>query len=84
MASTLAIRFFSISAKFGICTIVGLNGTLAEAEIRTWDTQCAYFSFNKCSIKTRDSASAKFSNNWDETEYSVPVYSITIFSYERL
>jgi hypothetical protein len=26
------------SAKFGICTIVGLNGTLFEAEIRTWDT----------------------------------------------
>jgi hypothetical protein len=31
------IRFVSISAKFGICTIVGLNGTLVKAKIRTWD-----------------------------------------------
>jgi hypothetical protein len=32
------IRFVSISAKFAICTIVGLNGKLVEAKIRTWDT----------------------------------------------
>ncbi len=32
------IRFVSISAKFGICTIVGLNWTLVEAKIRIWDT----------------------------------------------
>ncbi len=25
----------TISAKFGICTVVGLNGTLVEAKIRT-------------------------------------------------
>ncbi len=31
------IRFVSISAKFGSCTVVGLNGTLVEAKIRTWD-----------------------------------------------
>ncbi len=41
-------RFVSISAKFDICTVVGLNGTIAE--IRTWGTLCACFSFNKCSI----------------------------------
>ncbi len=30
------IRFVSISAKFGICTVVGLNGTLVEAKKRTF------------------------------------------------
>jgi hypothetical protein len=29
------ICFVSIIAKFGICTVVGLNGTLVEAKIRT-------------------------------------------------
>ncbi len=29
------IHFVSITAKFGICTVMGLNLTLAEAEIRT-------------------------------------------------
>ncbi len=38
MRSYTVIRFVSISAKFGICTVVGLDGTLAEAKIRTWDT----------------------------------------------
>jgi hypothetical protein len=28
------ISFVSLSAKFGICTVVGLNGTLVEAKIR--------------------------------------------------
>jgi hypothetical protein len=32
------IRSVSIGAKFGICIVVGLNGTLVEAKIRTWDT----------------------------------------------
>jgi hypothetical protein len=32
------IRFVSISAKFRICTIVGLNGTIADAKIFTLDT----------------------------------------------
>jgi hypothetical protein len=36
------IRFVSISAKFGICTDVVLNGTLVEAKIRTVKcTKCA-------------------------------------------
>jgi hypothetical protein len=38
------IRFVSINAKFGICTVVGLNGTLVEGKIRTWDTRmCVTF-----------------------------------------
>ncbi len=32
------IRFVSQSAKFSICTVVGLNGTLVETKICTWDT----------------------------------------------
>ncbi len=38
------IRFVSISAKFGICTGVGLNGTPVEAKIRIYRM---YF-FYKC------------------------------------
>jgi hypothetical protein len=30
------IRFFSTSASFGICTVVGLNGTLSEDKMRTF------------------------------------------------
>jgi hypothetical protein len=56
------IRFLYIrSAKFGICTVVGINGTLFEAIIRTWDIQCAYFSFSKRAIQTHDCAKAEFS-----------------------
>jgi hypothetical protein len=29
-----AICFFSTTAKFGICTVAGLNGTLVEDKIR--------------------------------------------------
>jgi hypothetical protein len=32
------IRFVLNSTKFGICTVVGLNGTLVEAKIRSCDT----------------------------------------------
>jgi hypothetical protein len=32
----IVIRFVSISAKFGICTVVDLNGTLVEGKIRTF------------------------------------------------
>jgi hypothetical protein len=31
------IRFFSISAKYDICTVVGLNGRLVVAKIRTFE-----------------------------------------------
>ncbi len=32
------IRFVTISAEFGICTMVGLNVTLVEDKMRIWDT----------------------------------------------
>jgi hypothetical protein len=38
-----AIRFISISAKFGICAVVRLNETLVEAKIRAWDTWMCVF-----------------------------------------
>ncbi len=30
------IRFFSTTAKFAICTVAGLNGTLVEDKMRTF------------------------------------------------
>ncbi len=33
------IRFVSISAKFGICTVVDLNGTLVEATLLRHNTE---------------------------------------------
>jgi hypothetical protein len=44
------ILFFPFSAKFGICAIVGLSGTLFEAKYKLGILECAYFSFNKCPI----------------------------------
>ncbi len=35
-------------AKFGICTVVGLNGTLVEDNMHTFKGECKLFSFNKC------------------------------------
>jgi len=44
-----AIRFVSISATFGSCTVVGLNGTLVEAiKYELGTIECAFFSFNMC------------------------------------
>ncbi len=51
---------------------VDLNGTLLEAQIRPCDTwMYVYISFNMCPIYTHDGTNAKFSTNWDETDYSV-------------
>jgi hypothetical protein len=36
MSLHTVIRFVSISAKFGICTVVGLNETLFEAKLGTF------------------------------------------------
>jgi hypothetical protein len=44
-----AINFVSISAKFAICTVVGLNGTL-RLKYAHGTLECVYFSFNKCPI----------------------------------
>jgi hypothetical protein len=51
-------RFVSISAKLGICTIVGLKETLVKAKIRTWDTRCV----NKCPIEPQNGANANLTN----------------------
>ncbi len=37
-------RLVSISVKFGICIVVGLNGTIVEAKTGTFSVPSAYFS----------------------------------------
>ncbi len=39
--------------------------------MRRFKGECAHFSHNKCPIYTHDGASAKFSTNSHETDYSV-------------
>ncbi len=41
--SYTVIRFVSISAKLGICIVVGLNGTLVEAKILTFKCPMCVF-----------------------------------------
>ncbi len=65
------IRFVWFSAKFGTCTVVSVNGTLAEDKMRRLKSECEHFSFNKCPIYTHDGASPKFSTNSHETDNSV-------------
>ncbi len=57
------IRFVWVSAKFGTCTVVSVNGTLVEAKMFTFTLESTQFIFNKCPIYTHDGASAKFSTN---------------------
>jgi hypothetical protein len=45
---------------------------LVEDKIRRFKGECTHFRFNKCPIYTLDGASAKFSTNSHETDYSVP------------
>jgi hypothetical protein len=59
-----------VSAKFGTCTVVIVNGTLVEDKMRRFKGECAHFSFNKYPIYTHDGASAKFSTNSQETDNS--------------
>jgi hypothetical protein len=49
---------------------VHVNGTLVEDKMRRFKGECAHFSLNKCPIYTHDGASAKFSTNSYETDYS--------------
>jgi hypothetical protein len=65
------IRFLRVSAKFGTCTIVSVNGILVEAKMCTFTLESTHFIFNKCPIYNHDGASAKFSTNSHETDYSV-------------
>jgi hypothetical protein len=39
--------------------------------MRSFKGECEHFSFNKCPLYTHDGASAKFSTNSHETDYSV-------------
>ncbi len=68
--SRTVIRFVLVSAKFGTCTVVGVNGTLVEDKMRGFKGEWAHFSFNKCPIYTHDSASDKFSTNSHKTDNS--------------
>ncbi len=63
------IRFVWVSDKFGTCTVVSVNGTLAEDKMRGFKGESAHFSRNKCPIYTHDRASAKFISNSHETDY---------------
>ncbi len=64
------IRFVWISAIFGTCTVVSVNKTLVEAKICTFTLDSTHFIFNKWPIYTYDGASAKFSTNSQDTDYS--------------
>ena len=50
---------------------MSVNGTLVEAKLCTFTLVSTHCISNKCSILTHDGASAKFSSNSDETDYSV-------------
>ncbi len=65
------IRFVLVCAKFGTCTVVSVNGTFFEAKMCTFTFESTHFIFNKFPIYTHDGASAKFSTNSHETDYSV-------------
>ncbi len=53
---------------------MSVNGTLVEDKMRRIKGECAHFSFSKCHIYTDDGASANFSTNSHETDYSVAKY----------
>ncbi len=65
------IRFMWVSAKFGTCTIVSVNGSLVEDKMYTFTLESTHFIFNKCLIYTHGGASAKFITNSQETDYRV-------------
>ncbi len=65
------IRFVWVSAKFGTCTVLRVNGTPVEDKLRRFMGECALFCFNNCFIYTHDGASGKFSTNSYETDNSV-------------
>ncbi len=53
---------------------MSVNGTLVEDIMRRIKGEYAHFSFSKCHIYTDDGASANFSTNSHETDYSVCHY----------
>jgi hypothetical protein len=70
------IRFLWVGDKFGTYTIASVNGTLVEDKMRRFKGERAHFIFNKGPIYTHDGASAKFTTNSHETDYSVFAISI--------
>jgi hypothetical protein len=48
-AINTVIRFVSTRAKFGICTVESLNGTLVEDEMRTCYSECEHFRLQQVS-----------------------------------
>jgi hypothetical protein len=52
---------------------VSVNGTLVEDKMRRFKGECAHFIFNEGPIHTHDGASAKFTSNSHETDYSVDI-----------
>ncbi len=50
---------------------MSVNGTLVKAKMCTFTLESTHFIFKKCAIYTHDGASAKFSTNSQETDYSV-------------
>ncbi len=68
------IRFLWDGVKFGTCTFVSVNWTLVESKMCTFTFETKHFIFNKCPIYTHAGASAKFSTNSHETDYSVVVF----------
>ncbi len=71
--SHTVIRFVWVSAKFGTCTVVSVNGTHVEEKMRRFKGEFEHFSFNECPIYTHDGASAKLSTNSHETDNSAAV-----------
>ncbi len=49
---------------------MSVNGTLDKAKMCVFTLESTHFIFNKCPIYTHDAASAKFSTNSHETDYS--------------
>jgi hypothetical protein len=76
------IHVVSIRAQFGTCTVVSVHGTLVEDKMRTFKSECAQFTFNKCPIiykkYTPDGASAKFSTNSHETDNNVQYVLVVV------
>ncbi len=71
------MRFVWACAKFGTFTVVSVNVTLAEDKMCTLALESTHFIFNKCPISiTHDGASAKFSTNSHETDYSAVVFML--------
>ncbi len=68
VTNSTVIRFVRVSAKFGTCTVVSVNGTHVEDKMRIFKGECEHFSFIECPNYTHDGASAKFSTNSQHRE----------------